>query len=251
MKTRFWKVYAEGNAYVVVDDPEAVHRLAPWVADGARGLGGDGLLLAGWREDHVAMAVFNRDGTTAAACGNGARAVAALAVHTGRWARTDEITVTSPGLSIRHRMTDDTEWRMIQTIDVERDPIVWEDDTKAQVILGAPHRVVLGPLSGVDVGGAGPQVCREWEGGTNVMFAEPGGPGRLTVSPWERGVGPTLGCATGALAAALVVARRTGGPVRRYVVRQPGATLVVGVRARSLTIEGAVALVAEGTVSGG
>src|SRR2546421_2544714 len=85
MMTTFWKLYAEGNAYVVVDEAAAVQSLLPWVTDPVRGLGGDGLILAEWRADGGGgMQLFNLDGGVGPPCGNGARGLAALALYTGR-----------------------------------------------------------------------------------------------------------------------------------------------------------------------
>ncbi|GAA2340045.1 hypothetical protein [Dactylosporangium salmoneum] len=243
---RFWKYYAEGNSYVVVDDPGAAAALAGGVNDPARGLGGDGLLLAQWGSDRVGMRIVNPDGSAAPACGNGARCLAALAIALGRADPDAVLDVVSPGLTVRHRLLDRATWRFAQELTLATAPV-----EGTQFVLGTPHRVVLGPLAGLDPAVAGPPQERSWPGGTNVMFAEVRAAGRIAVLPWERGVGATLGCATGAAAAALAVARREPAWPARTVVEQPGGTIAVTwdrARPDALTLEGTARPIATGEV---
>lgn len=68
--------------------------------------------------------------------------------------------------------------------------------------------------------------------------------GGLDVVPWERGVGRTLGCATGAAA----TGQQAGGWSDDMVVRQPGGTIQVR-RQGSLDLTGTVRFIAEGMVT--
>ena len=247
MSIAVWKAYAEGNAYVIVDDERAVPRVLPWVTDPARGLGGDGVLLAHWRDrETVGMSVFNADGTTAPACGNGARCLAALAIRSGRATGDTVVTVISSGLSIQHHLRSRSPWRLSQAVDIPSDPVVWEGDNATQIDLGTPHRVVFGQVASIDLPTAGPLAERAWPGRTNVMFTEVTAAGRIQVTPWERGVGATRGCATGAAAAAIATARRYPDWPQRCTVDQPGGSIEVTFRPGSLTIEGTVYFVAGG-----
>jgi len=249
MMTGFWKLYAEGNAYVVIDEAAAVPSLLPWVTDPVRGLGGDGLILAEWRADgEVGMRLFNLDGSVAPACGNGARCVAALAVHTGRAPVEGTVRVVSPGLTIEHRVVERATWRLSQRLELPTDAVVWEDETSTQVLLGTPHRVVFASLADVDVAAVAPATERAWAGGTNVMFTQVLAPDLIEVLPWERGLGRTLGCATGAAAAAVAAGRRSGAASARCTVRQPGGTIQVSWGDGALTMEGSVRFIGEGTV---
>lgn len=251
MNIRFWKAYAEGNSYVIVQAPVLPQALLPWIADHRRGLGGDGLLLADWGDrGAVGMRIFNADGTEAPACGNGARCVAALAIITGRVAEDQAITVQSPGARIVHRLQDrrGMTLALTQTIALQ-DPVRWEGGDVVQLDLGTAHRVVFCDLHGLDPGREGPRHALNWSGSTNVMFTQVVGVGRLDVVPWERGVGPTLGCATGAAAAAIAAAGRAGGWPDTVVVRQPGGTIQVRRQGGSLDITGTVRFIAEGMVT--
>ena len=68
-------------------------------------------------------------------------------------------------------------------------------------------------------------------GGQNVEFVSLGpGPEEVTMRVWERGVGETLACGTGA-AAASVAMRHWGRVGRKVTVHQPGGDAEVEVRA--------------------
>ena len=101
---------------------------------------------------------------------------------------------------------------------------------QAFVDVGNPHLVVLGPdPAGVDVASLGP-VLGAQAGGTNVEFVAVG-PARdeVTMRVWERGVGETLACGTGSVAAA--AALHSWGRVSRLVtVHQPGGAVEVELR---------------------
>jgi diaminopimelate epimerase len=103
---------------------------------------------------------------------------------------------------------------------------------RALVDVGNPHLVVLGgDPRDLDIAALGPALSLQGPaGGVNVEFVALG-PGRdeLTMRVWERGVGETLACGTGSVAAA--VALRSWGRVSSSVtVHQPGGSVGVEVR---------------------
>jgi diaminopimelate epimerase len=94
---------------------------------------------------------------------------------------------------------------------------------------GNPHAILFGSFSPADVQRLGPWLATHeaFPGGTNVEFCRRTDEA-IDVVVWERGVGLTLACGTGACAVA-VVACATGrwkatGPVP---VRLPGGTLLI------------------------
>ncbi|HEV2993630.1 MAG TPA: diaminopimelate epimerase, partial [Acidimicrobiia bacterium] len=81
----------------------------------------------------------------------------------------------------------------------------------AAVGMGNPHLVLL--VDDVDTARVtqhGPHLEHDprFPAGTNVEFVAPGGRDELRMRTWERGVGETLSCGTGACAAAAVTHRR-------------------------------------------
>ena len=100
-----------------------------------------------------------------------------------------------------------------------------------RVNLGNPHLVVLGPDPElVAVGELGPRLEASVAGGQNVEFVTLGpGPDEVTMRVWERGVGETESCGTGACAAAVALAH-WGRVGRRVTVHQRGGDADVEVR---------------------
>jgi diaminopimelate epimerase len=253
-RLEFRKYYAEGNAYVVIEAQAGAVSTAGWIADATRGLGGDGLILIegapGEAMHH--MRVFNADGSEAQWCGNGARAAAALIAERDGLREGDSVTITSGGGTAQHVLLDRETWTFRAEMPVPADPIVeiGEDRRLVQTLIGAPHLVVFGPRpTGEQLDAAGTALCAARPGGTNVMFASRDDDGGLTVTPWERGVGPVLGCATGAAAAAIAAERVLGEPLGAGGrVRQPGGSISVRWDAptRVLEMTGGARLIATG-----
>jgi diaminopimelate epimerase len=97
--------------------------------------------------------------------------------------------------------------------------------------VGNPHFVLFVDDPAVaPVTTHGPRIERDaaFPERTNVEFVAVTGPDEVTMRVWERGVGETLSCGTGASATA-VVAHRTQRVGDRVTVRVPGGDLVVDV----------------------
>jgi diaminopimelate epimerase len=96
------------------------------------------------------------------------------------------------------------------------------------VDVGNPHLVVLGPdPSTVDVPGLGSVLEATDPGGLNVEFVALGpGPDSVSMRVWERGVGETEACGTGACAAAAALFH-WGRVGRAVTVWQRGGQAVV------------------------
>jgi diaminopimelate epimerase len=248
MKAQFWKAYAEGNSYVILDHRAPVTRLLPWSVDQRQGIGGDGVLLVQWHAGDAWMRIFNADGTEAPMCGNGARCVAALAIATGRAHAI--VTVSCRGGTITHRLDARDPYTLTGTMQVAADPLIRREQHVFHLDLGTPHCVIFRNLADLVPERDGPRWERTRPGGTNVMFAHVRRPGELDVVPWERGVGATAGCATGAAAAAIAAARMAPDWPARSVVFQPGGSVEVAWRDRDLTLDirGTVRIIAEGTL---
>jgi diaminopimelate epimerase len=106
------------------------------------------------------------------------------------------------------------------------------------VDMGNPHAITFEPTDDAAVDQIGPAVATLPAGGTNVEFCRvvPGrvttGPARIAVTVWERGVGRTLACGTGACAVAAAACdtgrAQFGAPV---VIVLPGGELTITVAA--------------------
>jgi diaminopimelate epimerase len=110
------------------------------------------------------------------------------------------------------------------------------------VDVGNPHAVVFcGDVARAPVDVLGPELERHalFPSGVNVEFAARSGPQRIAARVWERGVGETAACGTGALACALAAerARLVALPCE---VALPGGSLRVSRDGAELFVEGPV-----------
>ena len=238
----FEKYEGLGNDFLVVqaDGALAVSAdLARELCDRRRGVGGDGVLVVGPapRESGAvaSMKVHNADGTVPEMCGNGLRCVALSLVRSGV-VRGDEPFVVSTDagpLSCQVRGSDvEIDMgvaRSTGTVEVTvggRKPR-WL--TLDAVSTGNPHAVFFGDLSGEEIDRLGPEVSTHevFPGGVNAGFARVAD-GAVDLVVWERGVGKTLACGTGACAAVFAACTRGDLPFGvATAVRLPGGTLTI------------------------
>jgi diaminopimelate epimerase len=231
----FAKYEGLGNDFVVVDVPDDATvgtTEAAWLCDRRTGIGADGVLLVlppRAPDAVVRMRVINADGSVPEMCGNGLRCIA---VHVAVPRRLSEVVVeTDAGL---RRCTVDGDMVTVDMgvvgtsglhpLEVDgRHLDLWLADA------GNPHAVLFAPGTPEDVQRLGPRIAihPDFPEGTNVEFATVGKDG-VDLVVWERGVGVTMACGTGACAVVAVACERgllpAGVPVD---VRLPGGTLVV------------------------
>ncbi|MGH9121296.1 MAG: diaminopimelate epimerase, partial [Acidimicrobiales bacterium] len=144
-------------------------------------------------------------------------------------------------VTVTRRLSPDEVWGTVEmgTPKVSGEPEACNvDHGQLLVDVGNPHLVVLGPdPAGVDVARLGPLLGEGPAGAANVEFVTLGpGPDEVTMRVWARGVGETLACGSGSVAAAVAL-RHWGRVGRQVTVHQPGGSLAVGISA-----QGAVSL---------
>jgi diaminopimelate epimerase len=253
---RFWKYEGTANDFVLVesDDPFADLDRA-WVVDVCdrhRGVGADGVLLV-TPADHVGhdarMIVRNADGSRPEMCGNGLRCVA---LHVA-WRRSAssvrapiELTIeTDAGRRLARVDSDDVDVRGEVTVDMGRVvvgptrtiEVAGERFEETAASVGNPHAVTFSPLDdrALDVVGAALQGSPQFPHGVNFeRVSELGrdGDGHLgaRVDVFERGVGRTLACGTGACAVAgVIVAKGLAKAGESMKLRLAGGPLAIAV----------------------
>lgn len=224
------KLHGTRNDFVLLDERQSrvsdYATLARFVCDRHAGIGADGLLVVlPSQTADVRMRIFNADGSEAQMCGNGIRCVARYLHEAGGESdlRVETLWGTVPTYVVRAE-----NGRYDVRVELGRPRIEAANGADSvEVWLGNPH-VVLFPkaLEEIDLEVVGPRLCSAAPAGTNVHAAVPNGPHGLTVRHWERGVGMTLACGTGAAAAAAAAIFR--GDVRSPVeVSAPGGRLIV------------------------
>jgi diaminopimelate epimerase len=192
------------------------------VCDRRFGVGADGVLVV-TKLDPVRMEYWNADGSPAEMCGNGLRCVARYAYDKGWTMDRNFAVATAVGAKGVRVFEDDVEVQLGRPSATGHANIAGERYHLIDV--GNPHAVVVvGDPDESDVTTVGLELQNEdqFENGTNVEFVSiVDGVVRMRV--WERGVGETLACGSGMVAAAFVATKTEGleGPI---TVEVPGGT---------------------------
>ena len=258
---KFSKWQGLGNHYVIVERTDwpveidaAVARL---VCDPYRGVGGDGILEIAFEGQTPRMIVWNPDGSNAESCGNGIRMVTKYLDRAGALPR-DGIILTGGG-PVHAEVLEDARVRVemgpARFPAGERTEMLAVAGTSVEFIevsMGNPHAVIVHPDPESVVQALGPviEVDPRFPNRTNVEFIRADGPGEITMRVWERGVGETMACGTGACAAA-VAAVRLSGVASPVTVHLLGGDLVIDVNEEdlSVTMTGGAEPIFEGTLS--
>lgn len=252
---RFAKMHGLGNDYVVVDGAAerlaetALGRLAQVVTDRHFGIGADGLILVlPSNTADLRMRIFNVDGSEAEMCGNGIRCLAKFAYDRGLVSRTDIKVETLGGMKLLRLDVADgkmlaatvdmgapvLERKDIPTTMPGEGPVVSEELVAGEekyavtcVSMGNPHCVIyVDDVDSYPVTSVGPLIEHHnvFPQRTNVEFIQVLGPTELKMRVWERGVGETLACGTGACAS-VVAGVLNGKNERSATVHLPGGDL--------------------------
>ena len=245
------KHHGLGNDFLVLVDLEGRRpvdaALARFLCDRHRGVGADGVIrvTAGTEGSDVTMQLRNADGSLAEISGNGIRCLAQAVTDAGVVAGPTLTVATPAGLRRLTLRGPDGTGALLVSVEMgpakvgPEEPQPTADRGVRPVDMGNPHLVVWGPVfTTEDVHGMGAEIERRTPGGVNVEFVTPGpGPDELTMRVWERGVGETMACGTGACAAA-AAAHEWGLVGARVVVHQPGGDAEVEVRPDTVVLTG-------------
>ncbi len=246
---KFLKMEGLGNDFVVLDGPRDVSaaEVVAW-CDRRRGIGADGVLVVTQLgEERVRMEYWNADGSPAEMCGNGLRCVARLA-HDRGWVVGDMFNVVTPTGEREARIGPDVTVQLGVPEPADREELEIAGTTVRPIGIGNPHAVVfVDDPSTMPVDEVGPRVGTDpvFPEGTNVEFAAVRAQNLIELRVWERGVGETQACGSGAAAAA-AVAHRLGRVGSETIVRLPGGDLVVTLDDRGAWLTGPANYVFEG-----
>lgn len=240
MAAPFHKMHGLGNDFVVIDarsEPvEMTAARAHAIADRRTGIGCDQLILlepSGIAD--LKMRIFNADGGEVGACGNATRCVATLMDGPAR-------IETLGGILEAHPLENSAtvflnppafDWELIPLalpMDTSDMPVGWDElERPVTVNVGNPHVIFFVPdCDAVDLERLGPIIETDplFPEKVNVNVASVRGPHDLQLRVWERGVGLTLACGTGACATA-VAAIRSGRVESPVTVTLPGGPLQI------------------------
>jgi diaminopimelate epimerase len=247
MKTlSFTKMHGIGNDFVVLDarrqslDLSQVQVRA--ITNRHTGVGCDQLLVIETPTDQYAdvfMRIYNTDGSESEACGNGTRCVASLILSQNGSRHC--IIETLAGLLDCETAQDglvgvdmgpaNLDWRdiplseAIDTLHINAGSGPLQDPVA--VNMGNPHAVFfVDDAEPVDLGVHGPIIENHklFSQRVNVEAAQVISRDRIRLRVWERGVGETMACGSGACAAVVAACRR-GLTERKVSIDLNGGTL--------------------------
>jgi len=274
---KFIKAQALGNDFIIVEDKQVQKdtepaKLAVAICDRRFGIGADGLILFGARnESRFTMKLINSDGSPAEISGNGLRCLGACLQYTGRVGEVSFAIETDAGTKslevfehTGHRFligsdlgtprlaSDDVPFQMEppsqSVLDV---PLVVGERTFLVTALnmGNPQCIVFTErLDLNEVRTYGPLIESHprFPRKTNVEFVEVVNRSRIKIGIWERGAGETAASGTGS-AASVVAACRNGKTDGKVLVECPGGDLEVAYREDGIVyVTGEACVVASG-----
>ena len=283
----FAKYQAAGNDFILIldlDDAMTIgQELARGLCDRWVGVGADGVIrVIRDRAAPFRMSLTNADGSAAGMSGNGMRCTAAFlhargltegpAVRIASGPAVHEVQMRLEGKAVRSAAVSMGAPSFAKSTIPMRGP-AWEtylqqpftvdgmQATASAVSMGNPHLVLFmpGDPEQVRVESIGPTLEHHelFPERTNVEFARVSSPDTIDVRVWERGVGETLACGTGACAvaaaaeeASLISGLISGG--QQVKVRFRGGVLLVDRRPDGeLVLAGPIEHVFDGVVDPG
>jgi diaminopimelate epimerase len=239
---RLTKHHGLGNDFLVLADPDGTQRIdaavARSVCDRHRGIGADGLLHLSPGADgaQLSMVLLNADGGRAEMSGNGIGCLVQAAVLAGMASGPTVSVSTDAGRRTVEIRPGESPHMHVATVDMgaadlaegEEDDWVEGDVLRAmRVSMGNPHLVLQAASAELlddreRIAALGRRAEETFADGMNVEVVLPGErDGELRMDVYERGVGLTLACGTGACATA-AAARRWGLVGDDAVVRMVG-----------------------------
>ena len=265
-----------GNDYVVIDnidgkmDEWKMGEIARKVCRRKFSVGADGLILVCKSSTaDVKMRIFNADGSEAEMCGNGIRCLAKYCFENNIVRRAEMKIETLAGvkkvwLKIKRGLVESVTVDMgIPILDKRMIPMKGKgrcieeklrvNDKEFRITalsIGNPHCVIfVKNVERFPVEKFGPKIEKHplFPNRTNVEFAEVVGDGELKIRVWERGVGETLACGTGACAS-VVAANLTGRVSGGCIVHLLGGDLKIEYKEKRILMCGTAEKAFEGVI---
>lgn len=255
---KFTKMHGLGNDYIVINTindeniiaKDKIPSLTRFLCDRHFGAGADGVILV--KTSKVAdfkMRIYNKDGSEAQMCGNGIRCFAkyvyenkftdktCIYIETragikNAYLRIERNTVIEITVCMGKPELDSKQLKKIGFIHEHFNKKISIDDKKFEIFpvsMGNPHAVIfVGKNSTIDVQKYGKIIEKNefFPEKTNVEFVRVLDRGHIKIQVWERGVGETYACGTGACAA-LAVCSYLGFTKRFATVNLKGGDLFV------------------------
>ena len=225
----FTKMHGLGNDYVCincfrerVEDPPGFART---LCDRHYGIGADGLILiCPSKMSDFKMEIYNSDGSVAGMCGNGIRCLGKYVYDYGLTGKETLSIETKSGIRNMHLQIQDGKAcgamvdMGVPRLNAHSIPILSEKDLVINdpievqeknyrmtgISMGNPHAVIFSEeINGISLEETGRELefHPRFPERANIEFCHVTARDRMEIRVWERGVGETLACGTGACAA--------------------------------------------------
>ena len=241
----FYKMHGCGNDCIVIEYAKAIDysKLAVRLCDRKLGIGADGLIIV--KPKPLEMIFYNQDGTRASMCGNGIRCFARY-VYLKQLVKKNTFDVLTLAGIMRIKITNEEPFSCLVSMGrplYNNQMIHVNDDVDSfgriltinnyhltiySFFLGTIHTVIFVDDLTSDVLKMAKSICENplFKAKTNVNFVRVIDNHTIELKTYERGVGWTLACGTGACAS-VVAAERLGLTTGDVLVKLTGGNLKI------------------------
>lgn len=269
----FHKFQGTGNDFIIFDEnklnTENYSELAKRVCDRHFGIGADGMIIVSKSNSaDIRMKFYNADGSIATMCGNGIRCFSKF-VYESNIVKTKSFTVETLGGIMRPEVVmEDGKVNLVKVnmgkpklssdslpiskddeYFINKDIIIGDKSFKiSSLIMGTIHTVLfVDDFSEIDIAKLGQAIesNKLFPRKTNVNFCKIIDKNNIEVITWEKGVGITLACGTGAAASA-VISRIVNNSDNKINVKVKGGNLLIEEIESEIFMTGTAKLICKG-----
>lgn len=240
MNLSFTKMHGCGNDFMVIDsritcfEPDS-NQIKKW-ADYKKSVGFDQLLLIENSSlADVKMRVFNNDGLEVSACGNGTRCVAKLILPS--------LNKNIINIETSNRILMAESKENLVSVNMGKGEILEENLYFGEcygsfIDVGNPH-VIVGHEPNYIIEKLGPLIenDKRFPNKTNVNFAKVINLHTVELTTWERSVGKTLSCGTGACATFFYLYKKNLID-SKALIKQKGGNLILSIENNNIFMSG-------------
>jgi len=258
---KFFKMHGTGNDFIlfIPSNKEQSSFTGPLIrklCDRHFGIGSDGIILVlpkRHKGNDFRMRIFNADGSEAEMCGNGIRCLGKLVYEQGLSNKKNLVIETLSGnIPVKLLINNNKVSKISVTLSTPTS-VRKISDSKIKVIMGNPHCVVFidDEVRKFPVNKYGPLLERHhlFPQKTNVEFVRIKNRGAIDMQVWERGVGETLACGTGACAAVMAGIATNKLRSNKVKVNLPGGVLEISkLKNGKISLTGPAEMVFEGAI---
>lgn len=274
----FYKMQACGNDFILIDNIDGKFRyniqpISKFLCDRNIGIGADGIILLEKSNIYdFRFRIFNKDSSEAKMCGNGIRCAAKFLLKKySEYLKNDLIKFeTKSGLRVV-QMIDKDKFKVYMgeyELDFRKIPVYYSvnyyDKSKKSIVIniddfdyevfpisvGNEHVVCfVDDLEKIDIDKIGKTIenYKYFPNRTNVEFVKRIDNSKIEIRVWERGVGETLSCGTGSVAAASI-SNIIKGLENKIEVHTKGGILNIEIEDRKVFLIGEAKFVYKGSL---